>query len=153
MHRAAALLALVLGLAATSGATAETTPPPIVPFAPPVLEHPSPSDALLFAAPTAVTLRERLLAHADTVAARDGFEAGRALAYRGRSFARAGEGDSAVAAFERALELDPRPEHRMDVAEVLLLRLAKGDAQRALEVLRPIQPDVPAARADHPRRG
>jgi len=141
--RRAARLALALSLAAAAAAMAGTRPPEIVPFAPPLREFPSPSDAILFAVPDAGALRARLLAHADTMAVRDVFEAGRALAYRATSFARAGEPDSAIADFERAFRIDPRPERRMDLSGALMHRLATGDAQRALEILRPIQPVNP----------
>jgi hypothetical protein len=109
----------------------------------PALAQPSASDALLFAAPSGAELRTRLLAHADTVAATDASEAARALAYRGLSFAREGEPDSAVAQYELAFGLDPRPDRRVELAAALLMRLAKGDAEKARAVLRPIQPVTP----------
>lgn len=127
MRHVAVLLPLVLSLAVTA----------------PALAQPSTSDALLFACPTGAELRARLLAHADSVAARDAPEAARALAYRGLSFARESEPDSAVALYQRAFELDHRPERRIELAEALLMRLAKGDAERARAVLRPIQPVTP----------
>ncbi len=88
-------------------------------------------------------LRARLIAHADSVAAADAAGAAQALAYAGLSFARGGEPDSAVACYERAFALDGGLRRRMDLADALTLRLAKGDAQRAREVLRPIQPITP----------
>lgn len=142
MRAVVILSSLALALAAAVAAFAQR-PEELPPFAEPLRDRPSPSDAMLFQPPTAAALRARLLDHADAMAAVDTFEAGRALAYRGRSFARDGEPDSAVAAYERAFRLDPRPQRRMELSEVLFMRLAHGDAERAREILRPIQPATP----------
>lgn len=88
-------------------------------------------------------LRPRLLAFADTVAARDPALASQAVAWAGLHFARAGEPDSAVAWYERALAIDPREPRRVDLATALIARLGPGDAARAREVLRPVQPTTP----------
>jgi tetratricopeptide (TPR) repeat protein len=127
MRHVAVLFPLALSLAVTA----------------PALAQPSASEALLFAAPTGAQLRARLLTHADSIAATDAPEAARALAYRGLSFAREGEPDSAVALYQRAFELDAGRKRRIELAEALLLRLAKGDAERARALLRPIQPITP----------
>jgi dienelactone hydrolase len=124
MRHVAVLVSLVLGLALETPAFAQ--------------QHAS--DEMLFAAPNGTALRACLLAYADTVAARDSLEAARALAYGGTSFSRDGEPDSAVALYQRAFDLDGRPERRIALAEALVARLAKGDAERAREILRGIQP-------------
>jgi tetratricopeptide (TPR) repeat protein len=127
MRHVAVLLTLVLSLA--GGA--------------PALAQPSASDGVLFAFSFPTALRAGLLVFADSIVSTDPLEASRALAYRGLSFARDGEPDSAVAMYERAFALDPRREPRIDLAEALLSRLAPGDAERAKTVLRPIQPVTP----------
>jgi hypothetical protein len=124
MRPVAVLASLVLGLALHA----------------PALAQPTASDDLLFAAPTGTSLRACLLAYADTAAAHDSLEAGRALAYAALSFSRDGEPDSAAALYQRALDIDHRPERRIGLAAALVARLARGDAERAREVLREIQP-------------
>jgi tetratricopeptide (TPR) repeat protein len=125
MRHASLLLSLVLSLVAASAAFAQS----------------SVSEDLLFAGATPEEIRARLLAHADTIARTDGPEASRALAYRAASFSRAGEADSAVASYQRAFELDH--DRRYEIADALMMRMAPGDAERALAVLRPIQPRNP----------
>lgn len=142
MRRVATLIPLLLSLAVTAPALGQPSAD-VLPFGSPLLARPSGSDALLFTSATAAAIRDRLLAHADTIAARDPDEAARGFGYRALSFAREGEPDSAVASYQRAVELDPRPRRRMELAEALLARLEKGDAERARDVLRPIQPITP----------
>ena len=125
MRHAVALVGAFLSLALTA----------------PAFGQPSVSDDILFADSTAAGLRSRLLVHADSIAAKDGPEASRALAHRGLSFLRDGEPDSAVAMYQRAFELDH--DRRYEIADALMLRAAPGDAQRALEVLRPLQSPMP----------
>jgi alpha-beta hydrolase superfamily lysophospholipase len=100
-------------------------------------------DPVLDRAADAPTLRARLFAFADSMRTIDPQIAAEALAVAGQSFARTGELDSAVACFERALPVDPREPRRLDLAGALLSRLAPGDAVRARDVLRPIQPMNP----------
>lgn len=100
-------------------------------------------DPVLEAADGPAELRPRLMAFADSVAARDAALAAQAIAWAGLSFAREGEADSAVACYERALALDPREPRRVDLATALVARLGAGDATRAREVLRPVQPITP----------
>lgn len=107
----------------------------------PALSQPSASEDMLFSSGTGPALRARLMAHADTIADADKAEAARAFGFCGHSFAREGAQDSSVAAFERAFELDPY--RRFELADALLFRQAPGDAKRAIEILRPIQPDNP----------
>src|SRR5580765_4143185 len=103
--------------------------------------QPSASEDMLFSGATGPQLRARLLAHADTIAATDKPEAARALGFCGQSFARDGAQDSSVAAFQRAFGLDPY--RRYEIADALLFRQAPGDAQQAITILRPVQPDNP----------
>ena len=112
-------------------------------LATPTRAQPGPLDALLDGSGDGPLLRARLIAHADSVAAADALEAAQALGDAALGFARVGEPDSAVACYERALALDSREERRMDLAGALLLRLKTGDAARAREVLRPVQPVTP----------
>lgn len=107
-----------------------------------------PVDAVLLDEPVGEILRARLLALADSLAPASAPEAARALALRGRSYAREGGPDSAVASLERALALDGSREIRLQLAEALVARLGEGDARRAAVVLRPVQPPL----ATHPER-
>ena len=109
----------------------------------PSLAQPGPLDPLLDSAPDAATLRPRLYAFADSQATRDPAQAAAAMAIAGQSFARAGEADSAIACYERALALDPREERRLALADALLARLGAGDAARARDLLRPVLPVTP----------
>jgi dienelactone hydrolase len=102
-----------------------------------------PLDPVLEVSDDAAGLRARLIVHADSVAAADSASAAQAMAYVGLSFAREGRADNAVSCYERALVLHGVSRHRMDLAGALTLRLAPGDAQRARDVLRPIQPFTP----------
>lgn len=103
----------------------------------------SPLDPVLDGAADPQALRPRLFAFADSVATIDAALAAEALAVAGQSFARRSELDSAVTCFERAIQLDPRAPRRMELATALLARLSAGDAPRARELLRPIQPLTP----------
>lgn len=103
----------------------------------------SPLDPVLDGANGGGELRPRLMAFADSVAARDPELAGQAAAWAGLSFAREGEPDSAVACYERAVAFDPREPRRVELATALIARLGPGDAVRAREVLRPVQPATP----------
>lgn len=102
-----------------------------------------PLDDVLEAAAEGGELRPRLLAFADSVATADGALASQAMAWAGLSFAREGEADSAIACYERAVALDPREPRRVELASALLMRIAAGDAARARDVLRPVQPITP----------
>jgi hypothetical protein len=102
-----------------------------------------PLDVLADRSVDGAELRPRLLAFADSVASSDSVLASRAMAWAGSSFARDGEPDSAVACYERAAAIDPSEERRTELASALLLRLAAGDAARARDVLRPVQPADP----------
>jgi pimeloyl-ACP methyl ester carboxylesterase len=102
-----------------------------------------PLDAVLEISATGIELRSRLLAFADSVAAIDTVLASQAVAWAGLSYARDAVPDSAVSCYERALVLDPRGPRRIELASVLLTRLAAGDAARAREVMRPVQPFTP----------
>ena len=102
-----------------------------------------PLDVVLDASVNGVELRPRLLAFADSVARSDSALASQAVAWAGQSFARDGEPDSAIACYERAIVIDPSEERRVDLASALMLRLAAGDAARARDVLRPVQPGSP----------
>jgi len=102
-----------------------------------------PLDDVLELAATGRELRPRLVAFADSVAAEDPYLASQAHAHAASSWERDGEPDSAIAERERALALDSREPRRMELANALLLRLAPGDAPRALDVLRPVQPITP----------
>jgi alpha-beta hydrolase superfamily lysophospholipase len=112
-------------------------------LAPPGAAERGPLDAVVEGAADPPTLHARLAAFADSVATADPALASQALAWAGVAFARAGEPDSAVARHERAFALDPREPRRTELATALLARLATGDAPRAREVLRPIQPITP----------
>ena len=100
-------------------------------------------DTLLEAANGGRELRPRLMAFADSIAARDAILASQAIAWAGLSFAREGEPDSAVACYERAVALDAGEPRRIELATALVARLGAGDATRAREVLRPVQPVTP----------
>lgn len=116
---------------------------PCLILAAPAAAERGPLDAVVEAAPDGQALRPRLAAFADSAAATDPALAAQALAWAGLSFARQGEPDSAVACHERALALDPREPRRSELATALLARLGPGDAERAREVLRPVQPITP----------
>lgn len=105
------------------------------------LAQPSASEDMLFSGATGPQLRARLMSHADTIQATDKSEAARALGFCGHSFARDGARDSSIAAFRGAFELDPY--RRYEIADALLFRQGPGDAQQAIGILRPIQPDNP----------
>jgi len=107
------------------------------------LAQPGPLDPVLDACAGDPVLRPRLLSLADSVAAADPLLASEALTIVGQSFARRGEVDSAVVCFTRAMELDPREPRRSELAATLLSRLGPGDAARARDVLRPVQPLTP----------
>jgi hypothetical protein len=102
---------------------------------------PTPTQALLFAGTAPPDLRRRLLAHADSAAANPA-DAGEAWYFLGRSWARGGQPDSALAAFDRARALRGNPEDVMAVADLLLTRGARDDAARALGVLQAGRPDL-----------
>jgi len=105
--------------------------------------QPSPLDAVLDGSAGDAVLRSRLHAFADSVAASDPALASEAQSIAGQSLARRGEVDSAVACYERAMGLDPREPRRVELATALLARLGPGDAERARDVLRPVQPITP----------
>ncbi len=109
----------------------------------PSLAQRGPLDDVLEAAADGGELRPRLLAFADSVATADGALASQAMAWAGLSFAREGEADSAIACYERAVALDPSEPRRVELASALLMRLAAGDAARARDVIRPVQPITP----------
>lgn len=100
-------------------------------------------DPLLDSAPSEAALRPRLYAFADSVKVADPALASEALSIAGQSFARRGEMDSAVTCYERAVALDAGEPRRIELARTLLARLAPGDAARARDVLRPVQPITP----------
>lgn len=116
---------------------------PILTAAAPALAQRTALDPVLEGANGGSELRPRLLAFADSAAAGDAILASQAIAWAGLSFAREGEADSAVACYERALALDPREPRRIELATALLARLGPGDATRARDVLRPVQPITP----------
>lgn len=95
-------------------------------------------DAVLDAQRDRAASRPRVVAYAESIAARDPAMAALALDAAGTGFARDGEPDSAVACFERALALEPVPPRRITLAAALIARLGGGDAARARAVLRPI---------------
>lgn len=100
-------------------------------------------DTVLVQSPDPATLRARLAAYGESLATLDTSLASRAFGFRGRSFSREGEVDSAVVCQERALRLEEHPDRRMALAEALIARLDAGDAAHARDVLRPIQPRLP----------
>lgn len=102
-----------------------------------------PLDRVAETSPDGATLRSRLGAFADSVAATDPALAAQALAWSGESFAREGEVDSALACHERAAALDSSEARRVGLATALIARLGRGDAARARDVLRPVQPATP----------
>jgi dienelactone hydrolase len=102
-----------------------------------------PLDRVAETSPDGVSLRARLSAFADSVAAADPALAAQALAWAGESFAREARPDSAVTCHERAMALDSSEARRVELASALIARLAPGDAARAREVLRPVQPATP----------
>jgi tetratricopeptide (TPR) repeat protein len=89
---------------------------------------------LVMEAPTPDSLRARLqrLVAAES---RDTVTAGRALYYIGLSHERAGAADSAIAAYERAVDLWMDILHVDALADALLLRNRPGDPDRALRAL------------------
>lgn len=89
--------------------------------------------ALLYQAQDA-DLRTRLLEHA--AAATDTLERGEAFYYAGMSYQRAGLADSAIACYERAVELRGDNDELEAYADASCLRGAAGDPERAIGVLR-----------------
>src|SRR5262245_34146703 len=110
---------------------------------PALLAQPGPLDPVLDSCPSDRELRPRLFAVADSLATADPLLASEALSIAGQSFARRGEVDSAIVCFERAMGFDPREPRRVALAGALLSRLGAGDAARARDVLRPVQPITP----------
>jgi len=102
-----------------------------------------PLDVVVDTSPDGAALRPRLLAFADSVAPSDPALASEAVAWAGQSFARDGEPDSAIACYERASAIDSSEARRVDLASALMMRLGPGDAARARDVLRPVQPARP----------
>lgn len=103
----------------------------------------TPLNAVIDAAASGEELRPRLLALADSLAVAQPAMASQAMAWAGLSYAREGEADSSVSCYERAFSLDPSEPRRVELASALLTRIAPGDAARACEVLRPVQPANP----------
>ena len=102
-----------------------------------------PLDRLLDSVAGEEALRPRLFAFADSVAGSQPRLASEALSIAGQSFARHGELDSAVTCYTRAVAFDGGEKRRLELAEAMLARLGPGDAQRARDVLRPVQPITP----------
>lgn len=100
-------------------------------------------DSLLLAAPNPDVVRARLLERAHAPSTRP-TEAARAFGFRAMSFAREGMADSAAIDQERAFALDDSHVRRLELATALIARLGPGDAARAREVLRPLQPSQPS---------
>jgi tetratricopeptide (TPR) repeat protein len=90
-------------------------------------------DSLLYQARDA-DLRARLLQHAAT--AHDSLERGEAFYYAGMSYEHAGLADSALACYQRAVELRGDDDELEAYAEALCLRGAGGDGARAVAAMR-----------------
>ena len=97
----------------------------------------SPVQNLLLAGRNPADLRARLLSHADSVRA-DGIDAGEAWYHAGLSWARAGSGDSALAAFARARAVRGNIEESLAAVDVLLARGAGPDLDSASSLLAPL---------------
>jgi hypothetical protein len=99
---------------------------------------PTPVQNLLYAASGPSDLRARLVAHADSASA-DALDAGEAWYYVGVSWARAGQPDSALAAFRRAQALRANPEDAIATADLLLATGSRDDADSAKAMLAPVE--------------
>jgi dienelactone hydrolase len=97
----------------------------------------SPTTAVLYSSGTQARLRARLDSLARAIGPTAPAEAGQALHYRGESFERGGQRDSAIACYQRALELRGDHEDRLSLADALLRRHRGRDASTALGVLKP----------------
>jgi dienelactone hydrolase len=118
-------LALACGVALVLAAVRADAQPPA-----------SPTAAVLYSSATQVQLRARLDSLARATAATTPLEAGLALHYRGESFERGGQRDSAIACFQRALDLRGDHEDRLSLTDALLRRHHGRDATTALGVLK-----------------
>lgn len=100
---------------------------------------PSRPQVLLLDARTPAELRETLTAFGDSAAASADpglhIEAGEAFAVVGQSWSRAGERDSAIAAFRRAMDLRGNPEDVLTLVDEMLLRRTRPDLDAAIAVL------------------
>jgi serine aminopeptidase S33 family len=94
---------------------------------------------LLLAPATAPDLRTALAACANASGTTPQ-NAGEAWHLRGRSFWRAGQKDSAVASYRRALERRGSYADRLALADVLLRRRAPGDTAEVFALLEPVLP-------------
>ena len=103
----------------------------------------SATSSVLLAPATAPDLRAALAAcaNASGTASED---AGEAWHLRGRSFWRAGQKDSAVASYRRALERRGSHEDRLALADALLRRRAPGDTAEVFVLLEPMLPTLGA---------
>jgi dienelactone hydrolase len=96
----------------------------------------SPTTAVLYSSATQVQLRARLDSLTRALATTTPIEAGLALHYRGESFERGGQRDSAIACYQRALDLRGDHEDRLSLADALMRRHRGRDATTALGVLK-----------------